>query len=111
MNDAKKLDLILSKIDKLGNEIKDVRVTLENEIKDVKATLESEIKDVRNEIKDVRVILENEIRTNIMRVAEGHLDLSRNLKEAIKTNNDYEMLTLKVNTLESKVGEIEKKIS
>ena len=107
MNDAKKLDLILSKIDKLGNEIKDVKATLESEIKDVR----NEIKDVRNEIKDVRVILENEIRTNIMRVAEGHLDLSRNLKEAIKTNNDYEMLTLKVNTLESKVGEIEKKIS
>lgn len=31
------------------------------------------------EIKSIKLTLENEVRTNIMRVAEGHLDLSRNL--------------------------------
>ena len=30
------------------------------------------------EIKSIKLTLENEVRTNIMRVAEGHLDLSRN---------------------------------
>lgn len=63
------------------------------------------------DIKSIKLTLENEVRTNIMRVAEGHLDLSRNLKEAIKSNNEFEMLTIKVNILESEVEELKRKIS
>lgn len=58
MTDNEKLDLILSKLEKLDK--------LENDVTDIKLTLE------------------NEIRVNIQRVAEGHLDLSRNLHEALK---------------------------
>ena len=42
------------------------------------------------------LIMENELRVNIQRVAEGHLDLSRNLHEAMKPNNEIEMLAIKV---------------
>ena len=54
MTDSEKLDLILSRLEKLDK--------LENDVTDIKLTLE------------------NEIRVNIQRVAEGHLDLSRNLR-------------------------------
>lgn len=63
------------------------------------------------EIKSIKLTLENEVRTNIMRVAEGHLDLSRNLNEVIKTNNEFEMLTVKVNMIESEVRELKRRIS
>jgi hypothetical protein len=55
--------------------------------------------------------LENEIRVNIQRVAEGHLDLSRNLHEAMKPSNEVEMLAIKVRMLETDMMEIKRKIS
>ena len=55
--------------------------------------------------------LENEIRANIQRVAEGHLDLSRNLHDAMKPSNEIEMLAIKVRMLESDVRELKNKIS
>lgn len=63
MTDSEKLDLILSKLEKLDKDVTDIKLTFENEI-----------------------------RTNIKRVAEGHLDLSRNLHEAMKIDSEKEML-------------------
>lgn len=63
------------------------------------------------DIKGTKLIIENEIRPNIMRVAEGHLDLSRHLQKVIKSNNEYEMLTVKVSVLEAEMGELKRKIS
>lgn len=85
MTDSEKLDLIISKLEKLD--------TIENDIKDIKLTIE------------------NEIRTNIQRVAEGHLDISRNLHEAMKPSNEVEMLAIKVSVLESEMRELKRKIS
>lgn len=45
----------------------------------------------------MELILENEIRPNIMRVAEGHIDLKRKLDEALEISNEMEKLDLKVN--------------
>lgn len=80
MTDSEKLDLILSKLDKLDK--------LENDITDIKLTLE------------------NEIRVNIQRVAEGHLDLSRNLHEALKIDSEKEMLAIRVSVLETELRRI-----
>ena len=80
MTDSEKLDLILSRLDKLDK--------LEKDIIDIKLTLE------------------NEISVNIKRVAEGHLDLSRNLHEALKIDSEKEMLVIRVNHLESELRRI-----
>ena len=44
-------------------------------------------------------------------MAEGHLDLSRNLHEVMKPNNEIEMLAVKVSMLETDVRELKRKIS
>lgn len=143
MTDSQKLDIILSKIEKidsleneikevrstlgneikevksaleneittLGNEIKEVRSTLGNEIKEVKTTLESEIQELNKEIKKVELILENEIRSNIQRVAEGHLDLSRNLQEIIKYKDEIETLSITTRILVTEVQTLKSKVS
>ena len=80
MTDSEKLDLILSRLEKLDK--------LENDVTDIKLTLE------------------NEIRVNIQRVAEGHLDLSRNLHEALKIDNEKEMLAIRVSVLETELRRI-----
>ena len=80
MTDSEKLDLILSRLEKLDK--------LENDITDIKLTLE------------------NEIRVNIQRVAEGHLDLSRNMHEAMKLDSEKEMLAIRVSVLETELRRI-----
>ena len=84
MTDSEKLDLILSRLEKLDK--------LENDVTDIKLTLE------------------NEIRVNIQRVAEGHLDLSRNLHEALKIDSEKEMLAIRVSVLETELRRIKERL-
>ena len=133
-----KLDLILDKMNSMDEKIDNVIVKVDDMDKRIDALearfddvdkridalearfddvdkridrLEEQISSIDTDVKSVKVILENEVRENIMRVAEGHLDLSRNLKDAIKSNNEFEILTVKVNMLESDVKELKRKIS
>lgn len=85
MTDSEKLDLILSRLEKLDK--------LENDVTDIKLTLE------------------NEIRVNIQRVAEGHLDLSRNLHDAMRPSNEVEMLAIKVRMLETDVRDLKARLA
>lgn len=84
MTDDEKLDLILSRLEKLDK--------------------------IENDIKDIKLTLENEIRVNIQRIAEGHLDLSRNLHEAIRIDNEKEMLAIRVSVLETELRRIKAQI-
>jgi len=77
MTDSEKLDLMLSKLDKVDK--------------------------IKKDITDIKLTLENEIRVNIQRVAEGQLDLSRNLHDAMKTDSEKEMLAIRVNVLETEL--------
>ncbi|MCM1188384.1 MAG: hypothetical protein NC541_03695 [bacterium] len=47
-----------------------------------------ELKEVKQKVVKTEVIVENEIRVNIMRVAEGHFDLSRKLNECIRISGE-----------------------
>ena len=85
MKKREKLDLILSRLEKLDK--------LENDVTDIKLTLE------------------NEIRVNIQRVAEGHLDLSRNLHDAMRPSNEVEMLAIKVRMLETDVRDLKARLA
>ena len=89
MTDSEKLDLLLKEM----------------------SEMKTDMKELRHDVKDIKLTLENEIRTNIQRVAEGHLDLSRNLHEAMKPSNEVEMLAIKVSVLESEMRELKRKIS
>ena len=59
--------------------------------------------NIEASVTDIKLTLENEIRVNIQRVAEGHLDLSRNLHEAMRPSNEVEMLAIKVRMLETDI--------
>lgn len=55
--------------------------------------------------------LENETNRNIKIIAEGHLDLSRKLDEALKVDTEKEMLLIRVNRLENEVRRLKERIS
>lgn len=110
MTDSEKLDLLLDKVSNLESRMTSMesRITdLESRMSDV----ESQISIIRTDVAALKLVVENEIRVNIQRVAEGHLDLSRNLHEAIKPCHEIEILSVKVRALESDVQEIQRKIS
>lgn len=73
--------------------------------------LKQKVSNIESNVTDIKLTLENEIRVNIQRLAEGHLDLSRNLHDAMKPSNEIEMLAIKVRMLESDVRDLKNKIS
>ena len=61
-------------------------------------------------IRDIQLTLENETNKNIQIIAEGHLDLSRKLDEALKVENEKEILMLRVNRLENELRRVKERI-
>ncbi|GFI25570.1 hypothetical protein IMSAGC012_00681 [Lachnospiraceae bacterium] len=131
MQDSEKLDLILkmvhtidekvsdldAKVDNLETKVDNLETKVDNletkvdDLDDRVERLESETREIRQKVTKMDLIMENELRVNIQRVAEGHLDLSRNLHEAMKPNNEIEMLAIKVRMLETDVRELKDKVS
>ncbi len=69
-----------------------------------------ELAKINAKITDIQLTLENETNKNIQIIAEGHLDLSRKLDEALKIENEKEMLLLRVNRLENEIRRIKQRI-
>ena len=65
---------------------------------------------IEKKVSNIELTLENEIRTNIKRVAEGHLDLSRSLHEALKIDSEKEMLAIRVSVLETELRRIKERL-
>lgn len=102
MTDNEKLDLLLEKISGLESNISNIESNISN--------IKSDMQEIKQKVTKTDLIIENEIRVNIQRVAEGHLDLSRNLHEAMKPSNEIEMLAIKVRMLETEVRDLKQKI-
>ena len=66
---------------------------------------------IEQEVSNINLVLENEIRVNIKRIAEGHIDLARNLYDTIKLSSELEVLSIKVTMHDSEIREIKQKIS
>ncbi len=80
-------------------------------IKDDLQEVKQRMSNVENKVTNIELTLENEISVNIKRVAEGHLDLSRNLHEALKIDSEKEMMAVRVNILESELRRIKQRLN
>lgn len=69
-----------------------------------------ELQEVKAEVKEIRLTLENEINKKIDIIADGHLDLSRNLHDALRVNTEKEMLSLRVTSLENEVRRLKERM-
>ena len=95
MTDSEKLDLLLEKAGTMEADIKELKQRTGN---------------MENSVSDIRLTLENEIRVNIQRVAEGHLDLSRNLHDALKVDSEKEVLAIRLNVFETELRKIKRQL-
>ncbi len=84
---------------------------MENTMQENFTAFRNELRELKTDVTEIKLRLENEISVNIQRVAEGHLDLSRNLHDAMKPNSEVEMLAIKVGMLETDVRNLKAKIS
>lgn len=71
----------------------------------------NDMQEMKRQIRDVQLTLENETNRNIKIIAEGHLDLSRKLDDALKVDNEKEMLLIRVNSLENELRKLKERIS
>ena len=95
----------------LQKEMADMKQNIGQDMADMKQDIGHDMADMRQDIKSIKLTIENEIRVNIQRIAEAHLDLSRNLHEAMKPNSEIEILSIKVGSLETKVRDLQQQIS
>jgi len=95
MADNEKLDLVLSKLSDIAQEITE---------------LEQETRELKRRITSIELSIENEVRNNINIVAEGHSRLMDRLNEVSKTERDNMMYLIRFNMLETDVRKIKEKI-
>lgn len=69
-----------------------------------------ELKKLNDKVTDIQLTLENETNKNIKIIAEGHLDLSRKLDEALKIDSEKEMLMILVNRLENELRRLKARV-
>lgn len=110
MTDSEKMDLILEKIGTLDNRMDSFDKRLDSFDRRM-ASFETSLQEVNQHTRNTDLIIENEIRVNIKRVAEGHLDLSRILHDAMHPSSELEMLSLRVSMLESDMKKLKAKFS
>ena len=72
--------------------------------------METRFEELGDSIRDIRLTIENETNKNIIRVAEGYLDLIRKMNEMLKVENEKEMLVMRVNILENELRRIREKL-
>lgn len=124
MSDSEKLDLILSKLSEndkkfeetdkklveIGKKLTEVDKKLTETDKKITET-DKKLDKLENDVTDIKLTLENEIRTSIVRVAEGHLDLSRKLSEATRIDDEKEMIAIRVSMLETEMRRLRQQLS
>ena len=69
-----------------------------------------EMAEMKHDVTDIKVHLENVTDKNIQTVAEGHLDLSRKLDNALKVENEKELLVIRVRILEDELRKVKERL-
>ena len=75
------------------------------------AGVEQKFTKLDEKVTGLELVIENETNVNIRRIAEGHCDLVRNLREARKVDDEKELLAIRVTVLESDMSKVKHKLA
>lgn len=81
------------------------------EVKGEVQTLRDEVQNVKSWVIRMELHLENETDKGIKIIGEGHGDLMRKLAEALKVENEKELLLLRMNYLEGEIRDVKMRLS
>lgn len=116
MTNSEKLDLLLDKYTGLESGMQatnDKMQTMSDRMQamsDKMQAMNNNIDQVKRKVSSIDLTLENETNCNIKIIAEGHLDLSRKLDDALKVENEKEMLMIRVNILENELQKVKEQL-
>ena len=79
--------------------------------KEMLELLIKEVIEVKTKVNGIELHLENVTDKNIQTVAEGHLDLSRKLDDALKVENEKELLIIRVRILEEELQKVKERLN
>ena len=117
MTDSQKLDLILAELQGVKGDVSvlkgDVSVLKEDVsvLKEDVSGLKDDVQRLDRKVNGIEIHLENVIDRNIRLVAEGHLDLSRKLDEALKGEQARELYYVRTNMLEDEIRKIKESLA
>lgn len=86
---------------------------MKTDIQDMKTDMQdikTDIRDLKSRVSSIEMTLENETNRNIRIIAEGHVDLCRKLDEALKVENEKELLLVRTNIMENDIRKIKDKL-
>ncbi len=103
-------DLLDKKLTPINERITNIEVKVNN--MDQKFdNMELKVNKIELTTKKVELTLENETNRNIQIIAEGHLNLSRKLDDALKVENEREMLLIRLNRLENEMRLVKERLN
>ena len=71
--------------------------------------VDNRLSQVETDVSTLKILIESKLVPSIQIIAEGHLDLSRKLDQALEDRRERECLWLRVVNLECEVKEIKKR--
>lgn len=104
--DLQAISLLLNPIQ---DDIKQIHIDMQ-QMQDNMQQMQENIGSLSDRVDSIETTLENVTNKNISIIAESHLDLSRKLDDALKVENEKELLLIRVNILEDDVKKIKSRI-
>ncbi len=104
--DLQAISLLLNPIQ---DDIKQIHIDMQ-QMQDNMQQMHENIGSLSDRVDSIETTLENVTNKNISIIAEAHLDLSRKLDDALKVENEKELLLIRVNILEDDVKKIKSRI-
>lgn len=108
------MDERMSKMENSIQVLQDGQQKMQDDILGLKQDQEvmsRDMKDVKQRVTGIEMTLENEVIRNIKIIAENHTDLSRKLDDALKVDNEKELLLIRVNILENEVRKLKERLN
>ncbi|MDD3339055.1 MAG: hypothetical protein PHS82_09400, partial [Lachnospiraceae bacterium] len=72
--------------------------------------LKEDMRETKKRVTNIELTLENETNHQIRLIAEGHLDLNRQLRASLEVTDERELLLIRVNSLENDVRKIKQTV-
>ena len=98
-----KIEQIDSRVDRIESRVDRIESRMDQ--------MDCKIGQITERTDSIQLKLENEVIRDIKIIAEGHIDLSRKLDEALKGKEERELILIRLNHLEYEVGEIKKALN
>lgn len=102
MTENEMLQAIYSDMQNMKNDMQEMKTDMQG--------MKTDIRDLKGRVSSIEMTIENETNRNIRIIAEGHADLCRKLDEALKVENEKELLLVRTNIMENDIRKIKDKL-